>query len=204
MRNIQVAKSERNFSSIQNTVAKNQDHNKEGIDDIMSEMQTLNIRPSYDNRALDKSSRHFLDENSSSHIEPIGDALKVKILEWLTNDVRLLKPMSERQREGLTRNFPSYSRTGVIFADLINRLNGRNEVITGIYRNPPKGNTSQIQANFTKVMNYFKEFPKFCPRYLWSTQLLIDGNADVIWGFFDDIWHWNFKKISPYDPAYVK
>ena len=75
-------------------------------------------------------------------------------------------------------------------------------MIKGVNRNPPKGNVSQIQANFTKVMNYFKDFPRFCPRYLWSTKQMIDGNPDVIWGFFDDIWHWNFKKISPYDPAF--
>jgi len=88
-----------------------------------------------------------------------------------------------------------------MFADLVNRLNGRNEVIKGIHRNPPKGNMSQIQANFMKIMGYFKDFPRFCSRYLWSQQEIINGNEDVIWGFFDDIWHWNHKKISPYDPA---
>lgn len=89
-----------------------------------------------------------------------------------------------------------------MFADLINRLNGKNEAIKGINRNPPRrGNMSQVQANFTKVMSYFKAYPKFCSRYLWSQNEMIRGNTDVIWGFLDDIWHWNHKKISPYDPA---
>jgi len=88
-----------------------------------------------------------------------------------------------------------------MYADLINRLNGRNEVIKGIYRNPPKGNYVQLQANYKKIMKYFKEFPKFCPRYLWSADEMIQGNPDVLWGFFDDIWHWHFNKVSPFDPA---
>lgn len=28
----------------------------------------------------------------------------------------------------------------------------------------------------------------------------MDGNTDAIWGFLDDIWHWHFNKISPFDP----
>ena len=52
-----------------------------------------------------------------------------------------------------------------------------------------------------KIMGYFKDFPRFCSRYLWSQQEMMNGNEDVIWGFFDDIWHWSHKKISPYDPA---
>ena len=115
----------------------------------MSEMQTLNIRPSaicsvhctFDNRA-DKSNNQ--SDVNTSQVAPVDEQLKIKILEWLTNDVRLLKPMNDKQRESLLQYFPSYSRTGVIFADLINRLNGRNEVIKGVYRNPPKGTTSQI------------------------------------------------------------
>ena len=29
---------------------------------------------------------------------------------------------------------PKYCRTGVIFADLLNKINGREEVIKGVYR----------------------------------------------------------------------
>jgi len=32
---------------------------------------------------------------------------------------------------------------------------------------------------------------------------MIKGNSDVIWGFFDDIWHWHHQKISPNDPAAI-
>ena len=29
----------------------------------------------------------------------------------------------------------------------------------------------------------------------------MEGNADVIWGLIDDIWHWQQNKISPYDTS---
>jgi hypothetical protein len=40
--------------------------------------------------------------------------------------------MTDKQRENLKQTLPQYCRTGVMFADLINRLNGRIEVIKGI------------------------------------------------------------------------
>jgi len=111
--------------------------------------------------------------------------------------------MNEHQLEDLKVNLPKYCMSGVMFCDLINRLNGKDEVIKGVNRNPPKGNTSQIQANFNKVMGYFKDFPRFCSRYLWSQNDIIKGDEEVIWGFFDDIWYWAHKKISPFDPAFT-
>lgn len=86
------------------------------------------------------------------------------------NDVRLLRAMGDDQMDNLKENLPQYCRSGVMFADLINRIAGREDVIKGINRNPQNSikSVSQMQANFIKVMGYFKEFPKFCPRYLWS------------------------------------
>ena len=60
----------------------------------------------------------------------------LKILDWLIDEVRLVKPMNEAQYEELMRNFPKYCQSGVMFADLINRLSGKEEVIKGISRNP--------------------------------------------------------------------
>ena len=55
-----------------------------------------------------------------------------------------------------------------MFADLINRISGKDEVIKGVIRNPPSGMMSQIQVNFNKVMEYLKEFPRFSSRYVWA------------------------------------
>jgi hypothetical protein len=30
---------------------------------------------------------------------------------------------------------------------------------------------------------------------------MIEGNEEVIWGFLDDIYYWNIKKTSPFDPV---
>ena len=184
------------------------------MDEVMSEMQTLNIRPVQTNENDEEVRRQIQTDReqnedflgvslpASIQAQVVDEALKQKIIGWLINTVRLLKPMNEKQQADLITNLPQYCRSGVMFADLINRLNGKNEVIKGINRNPPRrGNTSQVQANFTKVMSYFKAYPKFCSRYLWSQNEMIKGNTDVIWGFLDDIWHWSNKKISPYDPA---
>jgi hypothetical protein len=115
--------------------------------------------------------------------------------------VKLLKPMNPQQLEELKVNLPAYCRTGVLIADLVNRLAGRDEVVKGIHRNPRQDNLSQIQVNFGKLMDYLKEFPRFCSRYLWSSQEMINGNEQIIWGFLDDIWHWSHSKISPFDPS---
>jgi hypothetical protein len=72
-------------------------------------------------------------------------------------------------------------------------------ILKGIDRNPK--NVTSILSNFNKILEYLRAFPKFCPRYLWAQQLFIEGNVDTIWGMLDDIWHWHFNKISPYDPT---
>lgn len=95
--------------------------------------------------------------------------------------------------------FPRYCRNGVLFADFLNKLAGRSEPIKGIFRNP--GTLAQINSNFDKIMSYLKEFPRFSSRFLWSQQKIINGDNDIIWGLFDDIWYWDNGKISPHDPA---
>ena len=44
-------------------------------------------------------------------------------------------------------------------------------------------------------------FPRFNSRYLWAKEHLIKGEADVTWGFLDDIWYWTNNKTSPFDPV---
>ena len=86
-----------------------------------------------------------------------------------------------------------------MFADLVNRLSGRAEVIKGIHRG--QTNASSIAANFLKVMGFFKEVSRFNARYLWSQSDMMQGNEKIIWGFLDDIWYWSQNKISPNDPG---
>ena len=95
-----------------------------------------------------------------------------------------------------------YCKNGVFFCDLINRLSGKHAIIKGIDRNPK--NMTSIITNLNKILDYFRQFPKFCARYLWAQKYIVDGNSDVIWGLLDDIWHWHFNKISPFDITYIQ
>lgn len=72
----------------------------------------------------------------------IDEVLKTKILTWLIKDVKLLKSMNDDHLLTLMENLPKYCQTGVLFADLINRLAGREDVIKGINRKPPTENMS--------------------------------------------------------------
>ena len=149
-----------------------------------------------------------MDEQRTLHVEPsaqaeqfpaVDETTKNKMLEWLISDVRLLRPMNQRQRDELKKSFAQYCRSGVLFADLANRLSGKNDVVRGIHRT--QTNPSNIQANFLKLLGYFKQFSKFNPRYLWYHQEMMVGNEDVIWGFLEDIWYWTKGRISPHDPV---
>lgn len=145
----------------------------------MQQMQTLNV------------------EKKEVEIHPVDEKTKTKILKWLIEDVKLIS--SQVSPVKLLMDLPKYCRNGVLFGDLINRLHGRDEVIKGLHRAPK--NMAAISANYDKVLGYLKEFPRFSSRYLWAQSKAIEGNTDVIWGLLDDIWHWNFNKISLQDPA---
>jgi len=130
-------------------------------------------------------------------ITPVTSELKEKILNWLF-DLTLIKD----NVKGLDKKLPKICKNGLIFVDLINRLESKHDTIKGINRNPK--NKSYVNSNYHKVMEYLKGFEKMNPRYLFAQEYLVDGNEDVFWGFLDDIWHLYNKKISPHDPRYQK
>ena len=122
---------------------------------------------------------------------------KLKVLDWIANEVKLVK-----YNQRLLEDLPLYCKNGVFLCDLANRLSGRSTTLKGIDRNPK--NVTHILSNFNRVLDYFRSFPRFCPRYLWGHRHLMDGNGDVVWGLLEDVWHWHFNKISPYDPGHEK
>jgi hypothetical protein len=156
----------------------------------MKEMQTLSVQP--ETKDTSNKSKHLMLQEIK--VDPVDNKIKFKVLDWLSQEVKLLK-----YNEKLLDELPLYCKNGVFFCDLINRLNGKHPILKGIDRNPK--NITSIMANFNKLLDYFRTFPRFCPRYLWATKHLMEGNIDVIWGLLDDMWHWHFNKISPFDPA---
>ncbi len=84
----------------------------------MSEMQTLNVRP----ESREHSSRGALSGRPQQDIkiDPIDIKTKQKVLEWLANDIKMLK-----YNQRLIEDLPLYCKNGVFLCDLANRLSGR-------------------------------------------------------------------------------
>lgn len=172
----------------------------ESEDDIVSEMRSLTVRPTYkdnQNQSLTHTQNtarmrtKTLEMENEIIVDPIKMKTKRKILKWL-EDINLI-----RRKAVTIKEFPQFWRNGVIFFDLVNKLCGRNPVLKGIERNPK--NITSISANFSKVLTHLRTFPKMNARYLWAENLMMEGNNEVIWGFIDDVWFWNNNKISPND-----
>ncbi len=165
-------------------------------DEVMSEMQTLNVRPA-PKECQQSQQKEKNIAFSEIKIDPVDGKTKLRVLEWLSNEVKLLK-----YNQRLIEELPFYCKNGVFLCDLANRLSGRNNTIKGVDRTPK--NVTHILTNFNRVLDYFRTFPRFCPRYLWAHRYLMDGNPKVVWGLLDDIWYWNMNKISPYDPSHER
>lgn len=79
----------------------------------------------------------------------------------------------------------SVCRTGVLYADLVNRLEGKSEVIKGIERNPK--NRTQALNNLTKTLEYLRSQEKMSSRFLWSGKEIVEGQPEPICGLLTDI-----------------
>lgn len=83
-------------------------------------------------------------------LESVSIDLKQKLLYWLI-DIGLLK---SQNLEILVRKMPLICKSGVIFADVINLLEGKSEPVKGIQRKPTS--EVQIRQNYTKVFQFLK------------------------------------------------
>lgn len=118
-------------------------------------------------------------EKSSYEAKPIPEALKETLIIWLEDLSMIRKGSIDSQI------LPSICRTGVLFCDLVNRVEGKAEVIKGIERNPR--NRTQALANINKALDYLRNQPKMNARHLWGSKDVIDGDEMVIWGLLEDI-----------------
>ena len=97
-------------------------------------------------------------------IKPVDEKTKYKLIKWLQEDVKLIG--NQIAPQALSVDLPKFCRNGVLYGDLLNRLNGREEVVKGLNRAPKK--LTSINANFDKTLSYLKGFPRFSSRYLWA------------------------------------
>ena len=139
------------------------------------------------------------DSSKVDHVvvTPVNEETKSRIMNWFYS-ITLIKD----NVRGIEKKLPKICKDGVIFIDLINRIEGKHETIKGVNRKPET--KTHVLANYQKLMNHLGKFEKMNPRYLFAQDYLIQGNEDVFWGLMDDIWHLYNKKASPYDPRYFR
>jgi hypothetical protein len=108
----------------------------------------------------------------------VSAELKTQIHTWLV-DLQVV-PASLYLHEFLYR-----VRTGISLSDLINRLEGRAEVVHGVHQHPK--NASYCLANINKTLEYLRKIPKVKSRFLWSANEIYEGSEDHIYGLLSDI-----------------
>ena len=111
--------------------------------------------------------------------KPIPESLKEGLVEWLEYLHIVKKDISS------VHLIPNICRTGVLLCDLINRIEGRTEIIKGIERKPK--NRTQALANVNKALEYLRGLSKISSKYLWSGKEIVEGDENVIWGLLEDI-----------------
>ena len=188
-----ISRKQSTSSTLAQSYARNEESQRQRVDTTnqsFSQSQTAEKR-------VEKSNQSIYQERKKPvvAITKVNEALKKKILEWLFS-ITFLKDSAK----DLEKKLPKICKNGVIFADLINRLEGKNDTIKGITRHPET--KTQINVNYSKTFSYLRQQQKMNPRYLWAEEYLMEGNDDVFWGLLFDIWCFYSQKVSPYDPRY--
>jgi Calponin homology (CH) domain len=107
------------------------------------------------------------------NISRVPSTLKETIYKWL-NEMKLIK-----------NNLIEEFKDGVVLCELINRLEGKSEVIKGFQRLPK--NKSTIQVNINKALTYLRGIEKIQSKYLWNPSDIIQGNEETVYGLLGSI-----------------
>ena len=108
----------------------------------------------------------------------VSEEIKTQIHTWLV-DLQVIPPNL------FLHEFLYRIRTGISLSELLNRLEGRAEVIHGIHKHPK--NSSYCIANITKSLEFLRKIPKVNSAYLWSAIDIHEGSEEHIYGLLSDI-----------------
>lgn len=111
-------------------------------------------------------------------VYPVDEALKHELLEWL-KDYGLVR------RKTSIKQLPQMCKDGVLFCQVVNRLNGRVEAIKGVHADSSR--PSSVSVNLNKLLGYLRDQQKMNSRYLFASHEITEAQEDVIWGLLDDI-----------------
>lgn len=105
---------------------------------------------------------------------------KERVVGWL-EELRLVRAGAVK-----VEDLPAFCRNGVLLCDLVNRAEGRGEPkIKGCWRNPRS--LSEVKANLRKVLGYLRRLERLPKDHLWSPELILQGDDQLIWGLLDDL-----------------
>ncbi|OMJ71182.1 hypothetical protein SteCoe_30675 [Stentor coeruleus] len=139
-------------------------------------------------------SSHFLSKSQTSKTlsyekktltNIILDDMKCQIHKWLIESQAI--PQNFYLHEFIYR-----MRTGVSLSELINCLEKKTEVISGIYKNPKS--ISYCIANINKSLEFLRKIPNIDSKYLWSSAEINAGLEEHIYGLLQDIKDYYEKK----------
>jgi len=91
----------------------------DNVDQIMGQMRSLQIQPTDQPKQTSTSATR----SHATQVVDVDERTKVKIIKWLIEEIKLIG--SHISQQSLMLNLPKFCRNGVLFADLLNRLNGR-------------------------------------------------------------------------------
>ena len=156
---------------------------KEEKKNIISKSQKYLIKDNNNKilKPLKKKNENGNTENNSksSNSNLISNNLKKKIYSWLI-DLNIIKEKIIK-----IEDIPNLFSNGILYCDLINRLEGKNETIKGIIRKIKT--KSDVQVNINKFLSYLRNIEKFPSRNLWNNKEIFNGNEKVIFELLEDL-----------------
>ena len=145
-------------------------------------------------RSISKSQAHIslpLESRNVPTFSSISEDLKTKIHTWLV-ELQVLPPTL------FLHEFIYRMRTGISLCDLINRLEGRAEVIHGVHKNPKT--ISYCIANINKTLEYLRKISKVNSKYLWSSAEIHEGSEEHIYGLLNHIREFYMQRYPNFIP----
>jgi hypothetical protein len=113
----------------------------------------------------------------------VSDDIKENISKWLFE----LKIINSDPIEEI--------KDGYALCELINRLEGKCEVIKGAQKAPKT--RSAVQVNINKALSYLRTVEKMNSKYLWSMTEILEGDEESIFGLLGSIQeYYTSKRIS--------
>ena len=179
-----------NKNPIQKNYFKQLENTERNIKLKENKNNNCNNHNNYNIEEVNQNDKNSNNNNNNNRIDKDGlsNNFKQRIYDWLV-DIDIIKDKIIK-----IYSLPTICINGVLLCDLINRCEGKNEILKGIIRKT--STRSQIQVNINKVMDYLRSLEKFPSRHLWNNIEISKGNSLVIWQLLDDIYNFYGNKVT--------